>query len=280
MTSADISGSSGIPSPAVLVDRRGPDGAPGAVTVVRLNRPESRNALTTELKEALRDALEEVADDPGVRAVVLAASGPAFCVGQDLREHAEALHGPSAAALSTVPEHYNRIATALATMPKPVVAAVDGACVGAGLGFALACDLRVAAAGTPFATAFAGIGLGGDSGLSATLAHAVGASRATELLMLGEPFTAEEARDWGLVREVVAPGEVDDAAVALAERLAAGPTLAYAAIKRAIALGIVSPLREVLEHEAAAQARLGSTEDHRTAVDAFLAKEKPTFSGR
>ena len=275
----------GIPSPAVLVDRRGPDAAPGAVTVVRLNRPDTRNALTVELKVALRDALEEVADDPLVRAVVLASSGPAFCVGQDLHEHAEALGAgeggaPSADALSTVAEHYNRIAAALATMPKPVVAAVNGTCVGAGLGFALACDLRVAAAGTRFATAFAGIGFGGDSGLSGTLAHAVGASRATELLMLGEPFTAEAARDWGLVREVVPAAEVDDAAIALAERLAAGPTLAYAEIKRAVALGTVSPLRAVLEHEAAAQARLGSTADHRGAVQAFLAKEKPTFLGR
>ena len=271
----DSAPSSGIPSPAVLVER-----LPTAVAVVRLNRPDGRNALTTELKTALRDALEEVADDTTVRAVVLASSGRAFCVGQDLREHAEALRGNMSAALTTVPEHYNRIAAALATMPKPVVAAINGTCVGAGLGFALACDLRVAAAGVSFATAFAGIGFGGDSGLSGTLAHAVGASRATELLMLGEPFTAEAARDWGLVREVVAPEEVDGAALALAERLAAGPTLAYTEIKRAVAMGTVSSLRDVLEHEAAAQARLGSTEDHRHAVEAFLAKEKPVFHGR
>lgn len=262
-----------------------------------LNRPESRNALTVELKTMLRDVLEEVADDETVRAVVLGSSGPAFCVGQDLREHAEALRGdsgagpssrdaersgagPSSAALSTVPEHYNRIATALATMGKPVVAAVQGTCVGAGLGFALACDLRVAAAGARFATAFAGIGFGGDSGLSATLAHAVGSSRATELLMLGEPFTAEAAHDWGLVREVVAAAEVDATARRLAEQLAAGPTRAYAEIKRAVALGTVAPLRDVLEHEALAQARLAGTEDHRQAVEAFLAKEKPVFRGR
>lgn len=252
----------------------------GAVATVRLNRPDTRNALTTELKVALRDSLEEVAADTAVRAVVLASSGPAFCVGQDLGEHAEALRADPTTALDTVPEHYSRIAAALAGMAKPVVAAINGACVGAGLGFALACDLRIAVAGTTFATAFAGIGFAGDSGLSASLPHAVGVARATELMMLGEPFTAEQARDWGIVREIVAAEDLDVSAHALATRLAAGPTRAFAEMKEAIALGAVSPLATVLEHEGAAQARLGTTEDHRLAVDAFLAKQRPEFGGR
>ena len=250
-----------------------------AVATVRMNRPDRRNALTTELKVALRDALEDVGQDPQIRAVVLSAAGPAFCVGQDLGEHAEALRSGAEEPMRTVPEHYNRITSALATMPKPAIAAVGGTCVGAGLGFALACDLRLAATGVRFATAFSGIGFGGDSGLSATLAHAVGASRATDLLMLGDTFTAESARDWGLVREVVAAEELDDKALALARRLANGPTAAYAEIKIAVALGTVSPLSTVLEHEGAAQSRLAATEDHRNAVEAFLAKEKPTFTG-
>ena len=174
----------------------------GAVATVRLHRPDRRNALTTELRVALRDALESVGADPDVRAVVLASSGKAFCVGQDLGEHAQALRADPSTALDMIPDEYNRIALALAGMPKPVVAAINGVCVGAGLGFALACDLRVAVAGTKFATAFAGIGFGGDSGLSATLAHCVGASRATELLMLGDTFTAEQAQQWGMVRAV------------------------------------------------------------------------------
>jgi 2-(1,2-epoxy-1,2-dihydrophenyl)acetyl-CoA isomerase len=263
-----------VSSDAVTVERD------GTVATVRLNRPDRRNALTTELRVALRDALEAVGADDAVRAVVLASSGKAFCVGQDLGEHAEALRADPSTALDMIPDEYNRIALALASMPKPVVAAVNGACVGAGLGFVLACDLRVAVAGTTFATAFAGIGFAGDSGLSATLAHAVGASRATELLLLGEPFTAEQARDWGLVREVVAAEDLDASAHALAATLAAGPTLAYAEMKQAIALGVVSPLPAVLEHEAAAQARLGLTDDHRDAVEAFLAKQKPEFHGR
>jgi 2-(1,2-epoxy-1,2-dihydrophenyl)acetyl-CoA isomerase len=151
--------------------------------------------------------------------------------------------------------------------------------VGAGLGFALACDLRVAAETAVFATAFAGIGLSADSGLSATLVHALGASRATELLLLGESFTAEQAAERGLVRAVVPADRVLPTALELARKLAAGPTAAYAEIKKAIAFGAVSPLEDVLAAEGAAQARLGLTRDHAAAVEAFLAKQRPTFEG-
>jgi len=184
------------------------------------------------------------------------------------------------AAPDTVERHYNPIVRGLAEMPKPVVAALNGACVGAGLGFALACDLRIAAAGTRFATAFAAIGLAADSGLSASLAHCLGAARAAELLLLGEPFTAEQAAQWGLVRAVVPVEEVLPAALGLAARLAAGPTLAYAEIKRALRVAATAPLADVLAHEAAAQARLVRTADHAGAVEDFLAKRRPTFAGR
>jgi 2-(1,2-epoxy-1,2-dihydrophenyl)acetyl-CoA isomerase len=265
-----------VTGPAVLVQR---DGADGAVAVITLNRPERRNALTGELKQALVVAVTEVAEDPTVRAVVLTGSGPAFCVGQDLREHAEALHAGDGRQFDTVERHYNPVTRGLATMPKPVVAAINGSCVGAGLGFALACDLRVAAEGVSFGTAFAAIGLTADSGLSATLVRSLGAARATELLLLGEPFTAEQAARWGLLRAVVPADRLLDAALELARTLAAGPTVAYAEIKKALAMGAVSPLDEVLAAEGAAQARLGRTKDHAGAVEAFLAKRRPTFEG-
>jgi 2-(1,2-epoxy-1,2-dihydrophenyl)acetyl-CoA isomerase len=267
------------------VDSGGPpvvvasDGQDPAVAVVTLNRPDRRNALTVELKEALLEALETVASDAAVRAVVLAGSGKSFCVGQDLVEHAEALRKDPATALSTVQRHYNPIVRLLATMPKPVVAAVNGTAVGAGLGFALACDLRIAADTASFATAFAAIGLTADSGLSATLVHSLGHARATELMLLGEPVDARQAQAYGLVTTVVPAAEVLDTALRLARRLAAGPTRAYAEIKNALALGAVSPLETVLEAEGAAQARLGVTADHRGAVEAFLAKKRPTFGG-
>lgn len=263
--------------PAVLVDR---DGQDPAVAVVTLNRPGRYNALTEELKTGLLAALTEVSAAADVRAVVLTGSGKAFCVGQDLGEHAANLERDAATAFDTVAEHYNPIVLALAEAPKPVIAAVNGACVGAGLGFALACDLRVAAAGARFATAFSGIGLAADSGLSAALAHAVGVSRATELLLLGEQFGAEQAQAWGLVREVVPVEQVCDTALALARRLATGPTVAYAEIKRAVRYGAVHDLPDVLAHEHAAATRLAATRDHAAAVADFLAKRQPGFEGR
>ncbi|MGE3284653.1 MAG: enoyl-CoA hydratase/isomerase family protein [Pseudonocardia sp.] len=262
--------------PAVLLER---DSADPAVAVLTLNRPGRYNALSRELKSELVGKVRGLAG-ADVRALVLTGAGKAFCVGQDLGEHAEALRTDPASCFATVAEHYNPIVEGLAALPYPVVAAINGPCVGAGLGFALACDLRIAAAGLKFATAFTGIGLAPDSGLSASLAHAVGVSRATELLLLGETFTAEEARDWGLVRRVVPAVEVLPAALELARTLAAGPTLAYAEVKALVRHGAVSPLPDVLAAEAAAQARLGTTEDHAQAVEAFLAKRRPEFRGK
>lgn len=252
----------------------------GAVATVTMNRPDRANGLTTEMKDQLSGALTDVAEDASVRAVVLTGAGKAFCVGQDLAEHAEALRAGATTAFNTVATHYNPIVTTLATMPKPVVAAVNGACVGAGLGFALACDLRIAADTAKFGTAFTAIGLTCDSGLSSTLVRAVGAARASELVLVGEPFTAEQALEWGIVGRVTPGAELADSAAKLAERLAAGPTVAYAEAKQALAAAWQPSLGDVLAAEGAAQARLGRTDDHRNAVDAFLAKEKPTFSGR
>lgn len=262
--------------PAVLLTR---DATDPAVAVLTLNRPAKYNALTLELKVALRDAVAALATEPGVRALVLTGAGKAFCVGQDLGEHAETLRGNAATSFSTVEEHYNPIVLGLADLPFPVVAAINGPCAGAGLGFALTCDLRIAAAGLKFSPAFTAIGLSADSGLSASLAHAVGVARATELLLLSETFTAEDAKAWGLVRDVVPAAEVLDKALELARRLAAGPTKAYVEVKRAVRFGATHDLPEVLAAEGAAQGRLGLTKDHAGAVEAFLEKRRPSFSG-
>ncbi len=261
----------------VLLARDADD--PG-VAVLTLNRPARYNALTVELKTALLTALRRLADESDVRAAVLTGAGKAFCVGQDLGEHAEALGADPGSSFNTVVEHYNPIVLGLADLPFPTVAAVNGPCVGAGLGFAMACDLRVAAANLKFATAFTGIGLTADSGLSASLAHAVGVPRATELLLLGEPFTSEEALAWGMVRAVVPVEEVLPSALTLARRLATGPTKAYVEVKRAVRFGAVNALPDVLAAEGAAQARLAHTADHVGAVADFLAKRRPTFQGK
>lgn len=250
-----------------------------AVATVTLARPDRRNALTRELKTALRDALQEVAADASVRAVVLTGAGSAFCVGQDLAEHAATLEADPASAFDTVAEHYSPIVTAIATMPKPVVAAVNGTCVGAGLGFALACDLRVFAAGATLGTAFSAIGLTCDSGLASTLPRAVGEARARELVLLGRNFTPEEAVGWGIAGQIVPPDEVAAAAAELAVRLAAGPTVAYAESKRLLAGAFDRTLAATLAAEGAGQTRCGATRDHAGAVAAFLKRERPTFAG-
>jgi 2-(1,2-epoxy-1,2-dihydrophenyl)acetyl-CoA isomerase len=252
----------------------------GAVAAVLINRPDRRNALDAATKVALREALDAVADDETVRAVVLSGTGSAFCVGQDLGEHARALETDAAAAFDTVDAHYSPIVRALTSMPKPVIAAVGGACVGAGLGLALACDLRVLSSGATFATAFTAIGLTCDSGLAATLVRAVGQSRASELVLLGESFTTEQATGWGIGGLVVDPDDVLPRARELAGRLAAGPTRAYAESKVLLDTAAYLPLVDVLAAESAAQHRLGLTEDHQGAVAAFLAKQKPSFAGR
>ena len=239
-----------------------------------------RPGLTHESRRELLAAVGAVDGDPAVRAVLLTGSGRAFCVGQDLGQHVEALRGNAALSLSVVEDEYNPLIRALAGLRVPVVVGVNGACAGAGLGIALAGDLRVAAAGAKFTTAFTGIGLGSDSALAWRLVHAVGASRAAELLLLPEPFPAETALQWGLVHRVVEADRVPAEARALAGRLAAGPTAAYAAVKQVLAAAATDALEDTLAREAVLQVELGRTADHAEAVEAFLAKRAPLFSGR
>lgn len=252
----------------------------GAVALITLDRPEGMNALTTALKNGLLDAVRAVRDDPSARALVLTGTGRAFCVGQDLREHAALLDAGDPAPLSTVGEHYNPLVTMLSELTIPTVAAVNGSAAGAGLGLACALDLRVGASGARYTTAFTGIGLTADSGLSWTLPRLIGAGRAAALLLLAEPFTSEQALEMGLLNAVVDPEQVLPVALELAERLAAGPTAAYACVKESLAYGATSTLVAALAKEEELQARAGRTQDHTAAVRSFLAKEKPTFVGR
>jgi 2-(1,2-epoxy-1,2-dihydrophenyl)acetyl-CoA isomerase len=258
----------------LLVDRN------EAVVTLTLNRPEAMNALDVDLKEALRDTLGSLESDRSCRAIVLAGAGGAFCVGQDLREHAAQLESGHTD-LDTVRRHYNPIAQRLANMPKPVVAAVRGMAAGAGASFALLADFRVGGPKTRFLMAFANVGLAGDSGVSWSLPRIVGHARALELLLLAEPVKATEALAMGMLSRLVEDDEqVLPAAQELAARLAAGPTVAYGAIKRELSIGDAGTLSDALAAEAQAQAICGATTDHRAAVDAFVAKQKPVFEGR
>lgn len=247
------------------------------VATIMFNRPDSLNALDVSLKEALASALADVAADASVRAVVLTGAGRAFCVGQDLREHVKSLDSP--APLDTVTQHYNPIASALASMPKPVVAAVNGAAAGAGASLALLADLRIGGPGTSFLMAFAKVGLAGDTGASWSLPRLVGRAKALELMLLAESVPAAEASRLGLLTRLVDDdAQILPAAQELAARLAAGPTVAYGQIKRELLSS--GTLEAALEIEAEAQSATGATADHRESTIAFVNKQKPVFTGR
>ncbi|MCK8679851.1 enoyl-CoA hydratase/isomerase family protein [Streptomyces lichenis] len=250
------------------------------LATITLNRPEAMNALSVEAKEALREALRAAGGDEAVRAVLLTATGRAFCVGQDLKEHMGLLAENADSVMSTVAEHYNPIVRAIAGMPKPVVAGVNGVAAGAGFGFALAADYRVVADTASFTTAFAGVALTADSGVSWTLPRVVGPGRAAELLFFPRSIPAQEAYELGIANKVVPAAELAEQSLAVARTLAAGPTLAYAAIKESLAYGAGHGLDEALDKEGELQMRAGASEDHAIAVRAFVAKEKPVYQGR
>ena len=252
----------------------------GAVATVRLNRPEAMNALDIATKEALLSALTGVAKDPSVRCVVLTGSGRAFCVGQDLREHVGLLQRDDASLWETVPQHYNPVVELLSTMNKPVVAALNGVAAGAGAAFAMAADFRIMVDSAGINLAFAGIALSCDSGSSWWLPRLVGPAKAKELLLLPRTVAAAECLDLGLVTRVVAAEELADVVQELATTLADGPTLAYGSIRRAVAFSAGHDLSSSLAQEADYMALTGASEDHHAAVAAFLAKERPEFTGR
>jgi len=250
------------------------------VATITLNRADAMNALDTDTKVGLRDALLRAADDDAVRAVLLTGTGRAFSVGQDLKQHIELLDRSPEETFSTVKDHYNPLVTAITTMPKPVVAAVNGVAAGAGAAIAFACDFRVVAETAGFNLAFAGVALTADSGASWTLPRLVGHARATELLMLPETIPAAKALELGLAHQVVPTDQLAEAAGALVRRLADGPTVALGAIKQSLAYAAHTSIVDALAKEDELQQKVGQSADHRIAVDAFLAKRKPEYTGK
>ena len=250
------------------------------VATITLNQPDAMNSLTAEVRSALKDALHSAAADSDVRAVVLTGTGRAFCVGQDLNEHVASLRDkPADEVWSVVPTDYAPIATAIATMPKPVVAAVNGVAAGAGASLAFAADIRVLAEPASFNLAFVNIALSCDTGASWTLPRLVGHAKATELLLLPRTVRAAEALSIGLATEVVPADDLTSHVREMALKLASGPTLAYASIRRSLAYAATHSLAEALEYEGQKMALTGASNDHRAAVNAFLEKQTPNFDG-
>jgi len=245
----------------------------GRVARVRLERPEQLNALDLPTRKALLTALTEVARDDSVRAVVLTGSGRAFCSGQDLAAREELVD-----AGTTVADSYNPIARAIRGMDKPVVAAVNGLAVGAGMGLALCCDEIVIAQSAFLSCGFVRVGLVPDTGTTAALVAALGHARAFELARTARRITAEDALSMGLVNEVAADDALDDAALTRANALAAGPALALALTKRLIVRAAYESPDVMLDLEAEAQGVAASAPDHAEGVAAFVEKRPPSYT--
>jgi 2-(1,2-epoxy-1,2-dihydrophenyl)acetyl-CoA isomerase len=252
----------------------------GTATIT-LNRPEAMNSLDIATKLELLSAVRRAASDEHVRCVVLTGTGRSFCVGQDLKEHIGLLtDDPDGALFSTVDAHYNPIVTELATMPKPVIAALNGVAAGAGASLAFACDFRILVDTASFNLAFAGIALSCDTGSSWTLQRLVGRAKAIELLYFPSTIKAADALALGIATTVVPAEEFDATVAELAGRLASGPTVAYGSIRQSVAYAAGHSFEDSLALESRMMEKTGATQDHRDAVASFVAKEKPTFSGR
>ena len=247
----------------------------GAVLTITLNRPDVLNAFNAAMHQALSAALNEAkADD--VRAVVITGAGRGFCVGQDLTEFREA-PGDIGERLRG---NYHPNILALRRLEKPVLAAVNGPAAGAGLSFACACDLRLAAVGATFVPAFINIGLVPDSGGTYFVRRLLGTARAFDWMTSGRRLSAAEALDWGLVSEVVPDEKLAERGAERAAELAAMPTRGVGLTKRLFDHAENATLEEQLELEAQLQTAATQTADFREGVDAFLEKREPRFEGR
>jgi len=248
------------------------------VAAITLNRPERLNALTTGMTKELLAALKTCAREDAVRCVVITGAGRGFSAGQDLAEFGQV------AGEFSVSEHlrrgYNRLILAMRELEKPIIAQVNGVAAGAGLGIALAADMRIASDRASFVTAFIGIGLAPDSGVSWHLQRLIGPARAFELLASGRKVQAEEALSLGLVNQVVPADALDETVAALARQFAQAPTRSIGLTKRVLNRAATMTLAEALEYEALTQDIAVQTADHREGVQAFIEKRPPQFSGR
>jgi len=260
----------------IRIHRRG-----GAATI-ELARPETMNAWNKQFGLDLLAAVEEVRDDDAVRAVCITGAGRGFSSGADLKD----MGGQELTELGrpdvykALTERYHPIITGIRTMPKPVVAAVNGPAVGIGMSLALAADLVVARESAYFLLAFVNIGLAPDGGSSLFVPERIGFTRAVEMAMLGEQVGAAKAAEWGLINQVFADAEFEAGVTALVDRLAAGATAAYAGVKRQANAWLYARMADQLELEAQVQREMAHSDDFVEGVSAFLQKRPAVFTGR
>ena len=253
------------------------------IATLTINRPQSRNSMTTEVMQGLSEAMPRLANDPSVRLVVLTGAGGAFCAGGDVKGFVNKEPGSA----NSLPFEQNvnllrasmEVSRWLHEMPKPTLAVISGPAAGAGLSLALACDMRIAADDAKLTTAFSKIGLSGDFGGSYFLNLLVGAAKAREMYFTGEVVLGAQAARIGLVNRSVPKDQLAQAAHAWALELAALPTLAIGYMKRNLNAGLRGSLSEVLDLEAIHMIRTFETEDHKAAAIAFVEKKSPRFQG-
>jgi 2-(1,2-epoxy-1,2-dihydrophenyl)acetyl-CoA isomerase len=260
--------------PVVLHDRR--DG----YAVVTLNRPHRLNAFTEELHRALAAAIDASAADEDCRAVILTGAGRGFCAGQDLADRDPTLLGDSPDLGLTLETYYNPLVLKLRNLGKPVICAVNGVAAGAGANIALACDIVLAARSASFIQAFSRIGLIPDAGGTWWLTQRLGEARAKALALTGDPLPAGQAAEWGLIWKAVDDSSLMEEAEALAARLAAGPSRAYALTKQAIHAASRNTLEEQLALERNLQREAGRSDDYKEGVAAFLEKRPADYRRR
>jgi 2-(1,2-epoxy-1,2-dihydrophenyl)acetyl-CoA isomerase len=250
------------------------------VATLTLNRPEKLNAFSADLWSQSAAKLKEWGRDPEIGAIVVTGAGRAFCAGGDVS--AMSREGDD----TTLEQRIDRLREAqdlswlLYNLPKVTIAAVNGHAVGAGLGLALSCDLRMASSTAKFGTAYAKVGFGGDFGTTWLLARYAGAPKAKELFFLGENIDAAEAHRIGIVNRVMEPGRLTGEVAEMAARIAAGPLTSFRYMKANVNLAASTDFRTLLDREAETHLRCGMTEDHREGVRAFMEKRAAKFTGR
>ena len=257
------------------------------VAILTMNRPERKNAFSNPMLQGLANALQEVEHASDVGCVVLTGAGGAFCAGGDVKAMAEANSDGGGdggqgvdAAIHRQRMMQRETAGRIYNMPKPVIASIPGAAAGAGFSLSLSCDLRIASENAILLTAFARVGFSGDWGGTFFLTQLVGSAKARELYFLSDRLDAKEAERVGLVNQVVPAAELEEQTLALANRLAHGPTVAYRYMKENLNRAVGGDVFECLDLEATHHVHTGFTKDHREATKAFVEKREPVFEGR